>query len=193
MNNKILINDIIKDKQKGFKSMVINYQQQVINTCYGFVHNRADAEDIAQEVFIEVFRSIDKFRGESKLSTWLYRIAVNKSLNFIRDNKKHTWLQSLDILFDDEINSKKKYELADYKNKQPDQIVENKETKILLYKVIDSLPENQRIAFTLSKYEDLSYKEIADVMKVSLSSVESLIFRAKKNLQKKLINHYKKN
>ncbi len=190
MNDKKLIDLIEKNKPAGFKNLVDKYQRLVINICYGFVHNRQDAEDIAQDVFIEVYRSIERFHRKSKLSTWLYRIAVNKSLNYIRDNKKNTWFQSLDILFNENTNAKV-LEPEDSKNNMPDKITENKETSGYIYEAINALPENQQIAFTLKKYEDLSYKEIADVMKLSLSSVESLIFRAKKNLQKKLIEHYK--
>lgn len=190
MNDKKLLNHIQKDKTSGFKLLVDEYQALVINTCYGFVRNRQDAEDVAQDVFIEAYRSIEGFRAQSKLSTWLYRIAVNKSLNYLRDNKKNTWLKSLDILFDDDSNTKT-LEPEDSKNNMPDKIAENKETGNYIYQAINTLPDNQRIAFTLSKYEDLSYKEIADVMELSLSSVESLLFRAKKNLQKKLIEHYK--
>jgi RNA polymerase sigma-70 factor (ECF subfamily) len=190
MNDKKLIDLIKENKSAGFKKLVDKYQLLVVNICYGFVHNRQDAEDIAQDVFIEVYRSIERFREKSKLSTWLYRIAVNKSLNYIRDNKKNSWFQSLDILFNENTNAKVS-EPEDSRDNMPDKITENKETGGYIYEAISALPENQQIAFTLSKYEDLSYKEIAGVMKLSLSSVESLIFRAKKNLQKKLIEHYK--
>ncbi len=191
MNDIQIIENIINDLAIGFKTLVDKYQLLVVNTCYGFVHNREDAEDIAQEVFIEVYKSIHKFRKKSKISTWLYRISVNKSLNFIRDNKKNTWFQSLDILFSAEKKSAKVIELSDPKSNIPDRIIENKETAKVINNAIDLLPKNQKIAFTLSKYEDLSYKEIADIMELSLSSVESLLFRAKKNLQGKLIKQYK--
>ena len=187
-----IIDNILNDRSVGFKTLVDKYQLLVVNTCYGFVHNREDAEDIAQEVFIEVHKSLHKFRKESKLSTWLYRISSNKSLNFIRDNKKNSWFQSLDILFSSEKSFGKVIELSDSKNNIPDTIIENKETGDFIYDAISSLPKNQNVAFTLHKYEDLSYKEIAEVMELSLSSVESLLFRAKKNLQDKLISHYKK-
>jgi len=186
-----IIDNILNNQPVGFETLVNKYQLMVINTCYGFVHNREDAEDIAQEVFIEVHKSLHKFRKESKLSTWLYRISANKSLNFIRDNKKNSWFQSLDILFSSNENKGKVIELSDSKNSIPDSIVENKETSNYIFEAISSLPENQKVAFTLHKYEDLSYKEIADIMELSLSSIESLLFRAKKNLQDKLIKHYK--
>ena len=161
-----------------------------MNTCFGMVHNTEDAEDIAQEVFIEVFRSIHKFRADAKISTWLYRIAVNRSLNFIRDNKKRRWFQS----FEDSVQSKTRelQNITSSKTDQPEFQLENKQRAILLHEAIDSLAQNQKVAFTLSKYEDLSYQEISAVMDLSVSSVESLLHRAKKNLQKKLYKCYKK-
>ena len=160
-----------------------------MNTCFGMVHNTEDAEDIAQEVFIEVFRSIHKFRADAKISTWLYRIAVNRSLNFIRDNKKRRWFQS----FEDSVQSKTRelQNITSSKTDQPEFQLENKQRAILLHEAIDSLAQNQKVAFTLSKYEDLSYQEISAVMDLSVSSVESLLHRAKKNLQKKLYKCYK--
>ena len=94
MEDLQIIQDIENNHIQAFKHLVNKYQQMVVNTCYGFVHNREDAEDIAQEVFIEVHRSLHKFRKESKLSTWLYRISANKSLNFIRENKKKNGLKA---------------------------------------------------------------------------------------------------
>jgi RNA polymerase sigma-70 factor, ECF subfamily len=185
---------IIRLKQgdeQAFRGLVDKYRNMVVNTCFGLLHNIDDAEDVAQDVFIEVFRSVHKFRADARLSTWLYRIAVNRSLNFIRDNKKRKWFQSLNEVV------KSKTEQAEYETslgvETPESGMETEQRSALLYEAIDSLPENQRIAFTLNKYEELPYKEIADIMHLSLSSVESLIHRAKKKLQKKLYHCYKKN
>lgn len=169
--------------------MVENYQQMVVNTCFGMLHDRDDANDIAQEVFIEVFNSIDKFRLDAKISTWLYRIAVNKSLNFIRDNKKRSLFQRIEAVFAGRNYTDSTSGLS---SDEPDTNLQEKQKSAIVHKAIDSLPENQRIAFTLNKYEDLSYKEIAEIMALSLSSVESLMHRAKKALQKKLLDCYKK-
>ncbi len=190
MTDKELIKAIKKDDQQAFKQLVEKNQQMVVNTCNGFLHNIADAEDIAQDVFIEVFLSVHKFREDAKLSTWLYRIAVNKSLNHIRDNKKHKILKSIDSFFTSDKNIE--IEIPDNSSSQPEEIIEEKERSQILSYSINSLAKNQKIAFTLNKYDDLSYKQIAEIMDLSLSSVESLIHRAKKNLQKKLLNHYKK-
>lgn len=184
-------NEILEQLQKGsetaFSELVENYKRQVINTCYGLVHNTEDAEDIAQDVFIEVFRSVGNFRAESKISTWLYRIAVNRSLNHIRDNKKRKWFQS----FDDVVKEKNAH-LQHQASENPGIELENLQRATILHEAISSLPENQKTAFTLNKYEDLSYKEIAEIMDTSVSSVESLIHRAKMGLQKKLYHCYKK-
>jgi len=190
MNETEIIEKLQQGNEQAFKELVGNYQKLVVNTCFGMVHDNHDAEDIAQEVFIEVFRSIHKFRADAKLSTWLYRIAVNRSLNFIRDNKKRKWFQS----FEDSVEAKNRelQNITATNSDQPGFQLENKQRAILLHEAIDSLPQNQKVAFTLSKYEELSYQEISDVMDLSVSSIESLLHRAKKNLQKKLYKCYEK-
>lgn len=190
MSEAEIIQKLQQGNEQAFRQMVEKYQKLVVNTCFGMVHNTQDAEDIAQEVFIEVFRSVHKFRADAKISTWLYRIAVNRSLNFIRDNKKNKWFQS----FEDSVKSKNALHenLANAASDQPEMVMENNQRATLLHEAIDRLPENQKVAFSLSKYEDLSYLEISEVMDLSVSSVESLLHRAKKNLQKKLYTCYKK-
>lgn len=190
MNDNGIIEKLKQGNDSAFKELVETYRNMVVNTCFGLLHNTEDAEDVAQDVFIEVFRSVASFRADSKISTWLYRIAVNRSLNFIRDNKKRKWFQS----FDDLMESKKEAlnQLNYQSSDDPESEMENSQRDLLLHEAIDSLPENQRVAFTLNKYEDLAYKEISEVMNLSVSSVESLIHRAKKNLQKKLYKCYQK-
>lgn len=176
MHEKEMIEAILKGDQKAFKLLVDTYQLMVVNTCYAFVHDRDEAEDIAQDVFVQVFESLGKFRFESKLSTWLYRMAVNRSINHCKSPRGRA------IKID--IDSWKQQEVAQSVEMPQQQILEEREQIELLHKAIDKLPENQRTALILNKYEELSYKEIADVMGVSLSSVESLLFRAKNNLEK---------
>ncbi|WP_299582399.1 sigma-70 family RNA polymerase sigma factor [uncultured Sunxiuqinia sp.] len=190
MDERALIRAIQNGEEQAFKQLVDNYQLLVRNTCLSFVRDRYDAEDLAQEVFMEVFRSASKFRGESKLSTWIYRIAVNKSLNFQRDHKRRNFFQSLgDALFGTEKVLEGAIAAVE---EHPEQHMVNQERKERIYRAIEELPERQKIAFSLSKLDDLSYQEIAEIMQLSLSSVESLIHRAKLNLQKKLYACYKK-
>lgn len=190
MTDKKIIDGLIKNDHHIFKYFVKQNQNNVIRTCYGMVHNMDDAKDIAQDVFIEVFKSVKKFKGKSSLSTWLYRIAVNKALNFIRNNK----IRSLDLPIDQLTNG----QLKNNTGISPNQNTfinsqDNDQKKKLIHQAIDSLPENQKTAFILNKYEELSYKQISETMEISLSAVESLIYRAKTNLQQKLISLKKNN
>ncbi len=188
MKDKELINELKNGNANAFKVLVEEYQNKVINLCFGFVHNREDAEDITQEVFIEVYNSVIHFRGEAKISTWLYRISVNKSLDFIRrKNRKKRFAKFQNILgFERTIEKVQESELTN-----PHTILENKERIQILTETIETLPQNQKIAFILSKFEGFKNNEIAEIMKTSLSAVESLMHRAKKNLKVKLYDYYK--
>lgn len=188
MTEDQLINGIQSGDESTFRELVETFQKQVFNTCNAIVHNTHDADDLSQEVFIEVFRSSGSFRGDSKLSTWIYRIAVNKALNHIRHLKRRNWLQSLEDFF----TTKSTQHLTD-EFSLPSEGIESSQRASQLHQAIDSLAENQRTAFLLSKYEELSYRQVAEVMQTTVPAVESLIHRAKLNLQKKLFNAYKKN
>ena len=177
-----------KDNQ-AFRELVEKYQSMVYKACFILLRKSEDAEDIAQEVFIEVYESIDQFRYQSKLSTWLYRIAINKSLNYLRKNKFNSMINSIESFFTN--NKKVGLEIEDRNANNSPYSIDYSERSQILQSAINSLPENQRIAFTLNKFDDLSYQEITEVMNLSLSSIESLIHRAKINLQKKLIDYYK--
>ena len=190
MDESQLIKGIQQGDRKSFQILVETYQRMVVNTCLGIVHNQADAEDLAQDVFLEIFRTAEKFRGDSKLSTWLYRIATNRSLNLIRNNKRKRFFQSIEETFTGGRN--RSSEISENRADQPDQNMADQQRSDLLHRAIDRLPEKQRIAFTLNKYEELSYQQIAEIMEISLASVESLIHRAKKNLQEQLLDCYKK-
>jgi len=188
MTDEQLINGLQNGDRESFRLLVDKYQPQVLNNCHSFVHNRDNAEDIAQEDFIEVYMSVHKFRKEARLSTWLYRISVNKSLNFIRDNKKMNIFKSIESFFSGD--NTKTVIMDDgaecYEN------TEAEEEKIaLLHRSISELPGNQKIAFTLSKLDNLPYREISEIMELSLSSVEGLVHRAKRNVQKKILKFYK--
>lgn len=188
LNHHSLVLSLQQGDQLAFNQLVAIFQERVLNTCLGFVPNIQDAEDICQEAFIEIYRSIHKFRGDAKLSTWIYRVAVTKSLDHLKAKKRKkriSYIQSLVGL------DNKTIEVKDEFN-HPGVTLENKERTKVLYEAIAQLSENQRIAFTLNKMEDMSYKEVCEVMEVSLSSIESLLFRAKKNLQNILREYYER-
>lgn len=169
-----------------FEALVRANQSKVFNVCLSLLKNEQDAEDVAQEVFVEVLYKAGEFRGESKISTWLYRISVNKSLEELRRRRrKKRWapITSLWGADGEELNSPKDFE-------HPGVLLENQERAKVLFQHIEALPDSQKVAFTLNKVEGLSYEEVAAIMQVTLSSVESLLFRAKKNLQKTLAAYY---
>ncbi len=187
------INALKEGDNNAFRAIVYRYQQTIYKTCIGLIRDEVLAQDLTQEVFIELHKSIQNFRGESKLSTWLYRVAINKSLNHLRDNKKHQILKSIQTFFFIDKMDNNALVLKDVKSDNPLRIMENAETRNVLQAAIDQLPANQKTAFVLKNLDDLSYKEIAEVMDTSLSSVESLIHRARLNLQKSLAQFYKEN
>ncbi len=188
MQDKDLINKIINNDRDAFRIFVDKYQKLVFNVCYNFLNNRYDADDITQEVFIEVYNKANTFKFESKISTWLYRIATNKSLNLIRKLKKEKIIKSIDNMFSPD--SEKSIDIIDNRNKIAQEEIEHNEMRDILYSALGKLPKNQSTAFKLHKFENLAYKEIAEIMELSLSAVESLIHRAGKNLRKKLSNYY---
>ncbi|MDG4716633.1 MULTISPECIES: RNA polymerase sigma factor [Winogradskyella] len=189
MKEEKIIEQLKERNTAVFSQLIDDYQQKVFGTCISFVPNKEDAEDLVQEVFLEVYNSISKFKGNSKLSTWIYKITTNKCLEFIR--KKNTKKRSgfLKPLFSEEFSIDKTNYFTEFNH--PGFLLENKELNETLFKAINSLPESQASVFTLHKIDGKSYQEIADITDKSVSSVESLMFRAKKNLQQLLYDYYK--
>lgn len=173
----------------AYGKLLDNFQQKVFSTCISFVPNKQDAEDIAQDVFIEVFNSISKFKGDSKLSTWIYKITTNKCLEFIRKKNTKKRFGFLKSIMGNDLPADKTNYFTEINH--PGIILENKELNETLFFAINQLPNDQKLVFTLHKIDGKSYQEICDIIDKSLSSVESLMFRAKKNLQKLLENYYK--
>lgn len=190
MNDQELLRKITAKDQNAFKELVDRFQSLVFHTCYNLTGNREHAEDVAQEVFLQIYKTAKKFRHECKLSTWIYRISVNRALNFIRDNRKFRWLQSIDSFPGNETKIMPVFSSLCPNNR--DALMREKERKELIRSLLDSLPEKQKAAFVLHKMGGLSYKEIAEVLEISLSSVEARIHRAKMSLQKTLICSIKK-
>ncbi len=185
-----IIERAIAGDEAAFRQIVEFYLKRVVNTSYRFVFNHEDAEDIAQDVFVEVFQSITSLREKATLSSWIYKITVAKSLDFIRKKKRKKRFGDLQRIFGVADDSP---DLPAPGYFPPDEILENKERKQALLLALDKLPENQRVAFTLSKVEGYSYQDITDIMGLTLPAVESLIHRAKNNLKKKIQVFYKKN
>jgi RNA polymerase sigma-70 factor (ECF subfamily) len=185
LNERELIARLKNRDRAAFKMVVESWQSMVYNTALGFLQNAEDAEDTAQEVFMQVYESVNSFKEESKFSTWIYRIAVSKCLDHIRKKKRKKRFAFVQSLYGANENV---VEPPDFFH--PGVSMENKENAAVLFKAIEKLPKNQKAAFVLNKIESLSYLEIAEILQISDSAVDALLQRAKKNLQNHLKEYY---
>ena len=190
MTEPELLNQLRIKDPLACKYLVEKYGNLVFNTALGLLQHRSDAEDMAQEVFAYAFQSAERFRGEAKISTWLYRITVSKSLDLLKAKKRVKRFGFLQSIFESE-GAKLAVDRPHFQH--PGVLMENQEQAQILFLAIEKLPDNQKTAFVLHKLEDLPYAEIAEVMALSLASVESLLFRAKQNLRQHLGNWYEQN
>ena len=186
MDNQTLIKQLNEGNAKAFEAFVLEFQGLVYNTCYSFLNHREDAEDVAQDVFIYAFKSINSFRGEASLSTWLYKLSMNKSLDFIRAKKRQKRGSGLLSSMDNEEMSR--LNVSD--TNQPHAQLEEEEKRQILHAAIDRLPDRQKKAIILSRFEGLSQEQVAEVMETSVSSVESLLVRGKKKLKDLLSDYF---
>jgi len=160
----------------AFRELYETHKTAIFSVCLRIVRGREEAEDLTQETFLAAYRSMHRFHEASRVSTWLYRIATNLSLNHQRRRKILRWL-SLDALMGEAPASKQV---------SPDVALQMSERERMLWEAIGSLTDRQRVAIILNRFEGLSYEEVAEAMGRSISSVESLLHRAKRQLQKKL-------
>lgn len=186
LNEFELISRLKSGDAIAFRELVESRQNLVFNTVIGFLQNTEDAEDVTQDVFVKIFESIGQFKGESALSTWVYRVAVTTALEFLRRKKRKKRFGFLSPILGE--NNELTVELPDFHH--PGVTLDNREKASMLFKAIKQLPENQQTAFILNKVEGLPYQEVAEIMKTSLSAVESLLHRAKTNLKDLLKNFY---
>lgn len=189
MTDYEIIKLILAGDREKFRMLVEQYQQMVFRTCMGFLHNKDDAEDLTQDVFIQAYQSLSRFRGNAAFSTWLYRIAVNASLNKIRKSPLKLIMQQFENLSGD--RKEKEISVFVTDEEDPEKILIRNEHVEWVRRALESLPDKQRTAIVLSKYDDLSQKEIAEIMTITEGAVEALLQRAKKNLREKLAPHKK--
>lgn len=187
MNDVVFLQRLKSGERQAFNELVMLYKNSVINTCYRFLLNQNDAEDVSQEVFITIFESINSFKGDSKLSTWIYRIAVTKSLDEIKKKNRKKRISSLGkiLRLDDIVHWISG-------GKQPDADLELSEKMNQIQQSLQKLPQKQRIAFTLSKVDGFDNTEISAILKTTTVAVESLIYRAKKTISNDLLIIFKK-
>ncbi|MDR0790198.1 MAG: RNA polymerase sigma factor [Bacteroidales bacterium] len=176
MEDLVVAKKIAQGDKQVFETFFNEYNLKLLNLCYGMLHNRAEAEDLVQEVFIEIFNNAKYFKGNAKLSTWVYRIAINKTISHIRKKKIRNIFIPLENI-----------QVSDTDSDWNEQELKLKYLKA----AIDSLPAKQRTAMVLFTYDQMPQKDIAEVMNCSLAAVEVMIHRAKKILKQKLETKYK--
>lgn len=191
MEESSFIHKLRSRDRSAFNQLVEEYKDQIMSVCYGFLKDENDAEDLTQEVFVEVYRTISKFKEESTLYTWMYRIAVSKSLDEL---KKRRSLKRA-AFFEKRVRSEAanlEMSMKESPDASPEEALLQKQQQQFIHDCLEELPETQRIAFTLSQSDGVSYKEIAEIMDRSLSSIESLVHRSKKNLRNIMEANYEK-
>ena len=176
---------IAEGDDSAFEILVNRHQTSVLNLIYRFIGDRTQAKDLAQEVFIRVWQAAKTYKSEAKFTTWLYRITANLCLNELKSARRKKWFS---FNRSDE-DGKHTFEetLSDTAPSSEDLLLQ-KERSRQISNALQSLPENQRMALILKRYDDLSYQEIAQVIGCSVSAVESLLVRAKRTLQEKMKN-----
>ncbi len=170
--------------EKAFSTLVRKFQDRVLGLAYRYLGDRDAAQDLAQEAFLRVFKARERYEPRAKFSTWLYRIVVNLCLNELRWRKGR---QSVALAIATETSSNLNIDLADDEEQAPHEALENAELATKIQEIITTLPESQRIAILLNKYEGLSYQEVAEAMETSVMAVKSLLTRARVKIKERLL------
>jgi len=177
---------IIQDTPMTFEEIYARNGERILNLAYRMTGRRTVAQDLTQDVFIKVFEKIDTFREEAQLGSWIYRIAMNHIINYIKREKKMSLFGLLtgeneDDRFDGQITV-----WEDELPERADSIMEERQRETLIRKLIDELPAKYKLPLVLYRYEDMGYQQIAEQLGLSLSAVESRIHRGRKKLKEKL-------
>ena len=171
--------------REAFTALVQRYRKSLINFIFRFTCNEASSEDLAHEVFLKVFQSAARYEPKAEFSTWLYRIASNAALNFIRDQRNRA---SVSIDADSEKEAElPRIDLADQRLLVEEELIVQERVR-MIRKAVAGLPDQQRLALVLTKYQGFSLKEAASVLKCSEPAVKSLLFRAYTTLRERLVS-----
>ena len=182
-----LMLDVKSGDEASFELLLHRYRTPLVNFLYRMVRNREQAEDLAQEVFLRVYRARADYVPSAKFTTWLFRIATNLALNSVRDNRHQKLEDSIDapVRIDSEEGDERPLDIAEQHPNIEQHLVETARSQMIRH-AIDKLPEKQRAAVLLHKYEELDYAEIAKILSCSESALKSLLFRAYEALRVEL-------
>jgi len=166
---------------ESFDKLLRRYRTPIVRYFCRMVRDQALAEDLAQEAFLRVYKARQRYRPDARFTTWLYRIATNLALNAIRDGKGMQWHSENGSSEDGD----RQWDLADPKASVEQQMIETDRQR-MIHEAIEALPENQRAAVILHKYQEVDYHQISEILKVSESAVKSLLYRAYETLRVRL-------
>ena len=178
-----LMLDVKAGDEASFDLLLHRYRSPLVNFLYRMVRDRATAEDLAQEVFLRVYRARKQYTPSAKFTTWLFRIATNLALNSIRDNRHRQLETSIDAPADDEGSAPRELPSREMRI---DEHMMDRDRCDFIRRAISALPEKQRVAVLLHKYEEMDYDEIAKILECSESALKSLLFRAYETLRMQL-------
>ena len=188
VSNKEIDLGLVKRAKSGdyraFDLLVLKYQSRLISTAFKFVKDVQIAEDIVQDSFIKAFKALDSFREDSSFYTWIYRIAVNTSKNFLVSKKRKSELLNSDL------SEEASYEIEPVETYSPEDLLQATQLKKVITETIDQLGEDTRTALTLRELDGLSYEQIADVINCPVGTVRSRIFRGREVIDE-AISQYK--
>ena len=184
MEDSAIMLELRAGNMAGFDYLVQKYRKPIVSFMYRMVHNQAIAEELAQEVFLRVYRSRETYRAEAKFSTWLYRIATNLGVNYARDTR-HERSASTVYLDEPDMDTGTTPDVADVTPGAEAQMLRRERLNAIREHVL-ALPERQKMAVLMHKYEGMDYKQIGEVLKLSESATKSLLFRAYQTLRGKL-------
>ncbi len=173
-----LIDAILAGSESAFATLIGRYQDRVFRLLSRYCRDQVECEDLAQEVFLKVFRKLHTFQGDSQFYTWLYRIAVNAAT----DHLARASTRRLKLVEDDE-----QFDASTARHDDPSAPLLAAETATAVRAIVDSLPEKFRTILVLREYEDLSYTEIAEVLQIQIGTVESRLFRARQRVKDALL------
>jgi len=176
---------IANGDEHAFQTLVERHQSSMLNLIYRFIGDREKSQDLAQEVFLRVWQTAKSYEPKAKFTTWLYRNATNLCLNELKASRRRKWLRFFHVDTQGQYSGEE-----DFSDEapSPEVLLLTRERDREITEAVQSLPENQRMALILKRYDDLSYEEISRILNCSVSAVESLMIRAKRNLQEKLKN-----
>jgi RNA polymerase sigma-70 factor (ECF subfamily) len=184
MDDSVIMLELRAGNMAGFDYLLQKYRKPIIHFMYRMVHNQAVAEELAQEVFLRVYRSRETYRAEARFSTWLYRIATNLGVNYARDNRQERTASTV-YLDQPDAETGTTPDVADTTPDVESDLLRQERFNAIRQHVM-ALPERQRMAVLMHKYEGMDYKQIGDVLKLSESATKSLLFRAYQTLREKL-------